>query len=260
MDNFFKKSKEKLFGLKDLPKETLLYRVMPKFLVEIIRKYLRLEIEGLENIPKKGRALLIPNHSGYSGFDAVLLGHEIYHRAKRIPRILTHHLWFLSETTAIPAQKLGFIEATTENGLNFLKKNNLVVLFPEGEKGNFKPTKHKYRLQEFRRGFVRMALQTRAPIVPVLIIGAEETHINLKQLKFTKYLVGSVLPLPLNVLPLPAKWKIKFLEPIHLPFNPEAADDTELVHEIASDIQEKMQEELNKELAKRDYIFANKIY
>ncbi len=260
MDNFFKKSKEKLFGLKELPKETLLYRVMPKFLMEIIRKYLRLKVEGIENIPKRGRVLLIPNHSGYSGFDAVLLGHEIFRRTKRIPRVLTHHLWFITETTSIPAQKLGFTEATTANGLNLLKKNNLVVLFPEGEKGNFKPTRHRYRLQEFRRGFVRMALQTQSPIVPVIIIGAEETHINLKQLKFTKYLVGSVLPLPLNVLPLPAKWKIKFLEPIHLPFKPDAANDSDLVHEIAADIQDRMQEEINKELAKRDYVFAKRIY
>ncbi|MES2767907.1 MAG: lysophospholipid acyltransferase family protein [Bdellovibrionota bacterium] len=260
MSNLFKKSKEKLLELKDLPKETLLYRVMPKFLMELIRKYLRLEIEGLEHIPKKGRALLIPNHSGYSGFDALLLGHEISHRAKRIPRVLTHRLWFITEKTSIPAHKLGFFEATTKNGLDLLGRNNLVVLFPEGEKGNFKATKHRYRLQEFRRGFVRMALQTQSPIIPVLIIGAEETHINLKQLKFTKYLIGSALPLPLNIIPLPAKWKIKFLEPIHLPFKPEAANDTDLVHEIASDIQDRMQEELNKELAKRDYVFVDKIY
>lgn len=260
MDNFFKKSKEKLFGLKELPKETLLYRVLPKLLMEIIRKYLRLKVEGVENIPRKGRVLLIPNHSGYSGFDAVLLGHEIYHRTKRIPRVLTHHLWFITETTSVPAKKLGFIEATMANGLKLLKKNNLVVLFPEGEKGNFKATKHRYRLQEFRRGFVRMALETQSPIVPVIIIGAEETHINLKQLKFTKYLVGSVLPLPLNVLPLPAKWKIKFLEPIHLPFKPEAANDKDLVHEIAADIQERMQEEINKELAKREYVYVGGVY
>lgn len=251
MDNFFKKSKEKLLELKDLPKETLLYRVMPKFMMELVRTYLRLEIEGLEHIPKKGKALLIPNHSGYSGFDALLLGHEISHRAKRIPRVLTHKLWFITEKTSIPANKLGFFEASTQNGLDLLKRNNLVVLFPEGEKGNFKSTRKRYRLQEFRRGFVRMALQTQAPIIPVVIIGAEETHINLKQIK----IMGTALPLPLNVIPLPAKWKIKFLEPIHLPYKPEAANETELVHEIAADIQDRMQEELNKELAKRDSVF-----
>src|SRR5690606_24060997 len=130
-------------------------------------------------------------------------------------RVLTHHLWFISPVTALPAQKLGFIEATTKNGYSLLKKNNLVVLFPEGEYGNFKPSQKAYKLREFKRGFTRLSLMTRAPVIPTLILGAEETHINLRQLKFTKYLFGTVLPLPLNVLPLPAKWKIIFMEPIY---------------------------------------------
>lgn len=251
MINFFKKQKQKIYDLKELPREILLYRVMPKLCLEIIRKYFRLEIEGIENIPKKGKALIIPNHSGYSGFDAVLLGHEIFQRAHRIPRVLTHHLWFFTQATAIPAQKMGFIEATTQNALRLLRKNNAVILFPEGEKGNFKSTAKRYRLQDFKRGFVRMALTTQAPIIPTVIIGAEETHINLKQLKFTKYLIGSVLPLPLNIVPLPAKWKIKFLPPIYLPFKPDAVNDSELVHEIAADIRELIQTEIAKELSLR---------
>lgn len=251
MINFFKKPNEKIFGLKSLDRETLLYRVMPHFLMEIMRKYFRLEIEGLENIPKRGAAIIAPNHSGYSGFDALLLAHSLHREAKRIPRVLTHHFWFLTKTTAIPAQKMGFTEATYENGVQELKKNNLVVIFPEGEKGNFKPTSEMYQLQEFRRGFVRMALATGAPIIPTLILGAEETHINLSQLKFTKYLRGIVLPLPLNVLPLPVKWKIKFLPPVYLPYKADAVNDRHLVMEIASEMQEQMQDALAEEIQKR---------
>ena len=98
-------------------------------------------------------------------------------------------------------QKMGFVEASKANGLNALKKKKLVALFPEGEYGNFKPTTKRYHLQEFKRGFIRLALETQAPIIPTLILGAEETHINLAQLKFTKYLRGMVLPLPLNIIP-----------------------------------------------------------
>ena len=58
----------------------------------------------------------------------------------------------------MPAHKMGFLEATTSNGLNLLKKNNMLILFPEGEYGNFKPSQKRYRLQEFKRGFVRMAV------------------------------------------------------------------------------------------------------
>lgn len=255
MINFFGKPSQKIFNLKELDQETLIYRVFPRLLMEIMRKYFRLEIEGAENIPRRGSGIIAPNHSGYSGFDALMLGHSVFREAKRIPRILTHHLWFLTETTAVPAQKMGFTEATYDNGTKALSKNNLIVIFPEGEFGNFKPTTKKYQLQEFKRGFVRMAIQTQSPIVPTLILGAEETHINLSQLKLSKYLRGLVLPLPLNLVPLPVKWKIKFLNPIYLPYKPSAIDDRDLIHEVAGEIQEKMQDALSEEVQKRDNIF-----
>lgn len=255
MINFFGKPSQKIFNLKELDRETLTYRVLPHLLMEILRKYFRLEVEGFENIPKRGSALIAPNHSGYSGFDALMLAHSIYRDTKRIPRVLTHRYWFLTKTTAIPAQKMGFTEATFENGIKALEKNNVVVLFPEGEKGNFKPTSKMYQLQDFKRGFVRMALQTQSPIIPTLVLGAEETHINLSQLKFTKYLKGTVVPLPLNLIPLPVKWKIKYLTPIYLPYKASAANDRDLVHEIASDIQEQMQDALSDEVGKRENIF-----
>lgn len=255
--NFKFKSPNENFleGLEHLSREQLLYRVMPHFLGEIMTRYFRLTVEGEDHLPKKGRVLITPNHSGYSGFDAMILSHVLHKLTGRSARVLTHHLWFLTETTALPAQKLGFVEATRENGLKFLKRNQQVVIFPEGEMGNFKPSSKAYRLQEFKRGFVRMALMTKAPVVPTLILGAEETHINLKQLKFTKFLRGLVLPLPLNVLPLPAKWKIVFMEPIYFPFPPKCAEDRELVNELAQMVREKMQKALNEELKERKSVY-----
>ena len=254
MDNFFEK-KEKIFGLKKLDRDALLFRVMPRFVLEIIRKYFRLEVEGAENLPQSGAAIIVPNHSGYAGFDAFMLGNEVRNKTGRIPRILAHHLWFIHETTSVPLEKMGITEATTNNGLNLLKQKKMIILFPEGEYGNFKPTRKRYRLQEFKRGFVRMALLTKAPIIPAVVIGAEETHITLSQLKFTKYLVGTVLPLPLNVIPLPAKWKIKFLKPIHLEHPASAADDRELVHRIARQVREMIQFQIDQELRKRRFIY-----
>jgi 1-acyl-sn-glycerol-3-phosphate acyltransferase len=236
-------------------RETLLYKLLPHFFLELMKTYFRVQVEGGEHLPRRGRALITPNHSGVSGFDAMVLHHEIMRAAGRYPRVLTHHLWFLNKTTSIPAQKLGFIEATTENGMIALKKSQLVVLFPEGEYGNFKPSSKAYQLQEFKRGFVRMALATGSPIVPTLILGAEETHVNLSRLKLTRFLRGVVIPLPLNLIPLPSKWKIIFLEPIFLPYDKESADDRELVREIADDIRDKMQDRLNAELKKRDSVF-----
>lgn len=244
---------ERWLGTSD--REKLLYQVLPQFFLELMTTYFRVEVEGAEHVPTRGAGLIIPNHSGVSGFDAMVLHHKITEAAKRYPRVLTHHLWFLTKTTALPAQRLGFVEATMENGLKFLKRKQLVVLFPEGEYGNFKPSSKAYQLQEFKRGFVRMALKTGAPIVPTLVIGAEETHVNLSRLKLTRLLRGVVLPLPLNVLPLPSKWKIIFMDPVRLPFGANAADDRELVRDLAEELQDKMQERLNQELARRGSVF-----
>jgi len=244
--------------IKKVGGEALLYRVMPNFLMELAHKYFRLEIEGLENIPKNGAAIIAPNHSGYAGFDAMLLTHEIFKRIHRVPRVLTHKLWFLTKYTSIPANKMGYIEATTENGLKELGRGQLIILFPEGENGNFKSTKNAYKLQEFKRGFIRMSLNSRAPIIPTLIIGAEETHINLKQLKFGKFLPGISIPLPFNLLPLPVKWKIKFLDPIYPDLPSSSVCDSVLMRKLANEIQEKMQEAINRELLNREGIFIHR--
>ncbi len=255
MFEIFSKSREKIFDLENLEFDKLALHVLPRFLFEIIRKYFRLEVEGIENIPAKGRAIVIPNHSGWTGLDAVMIGNEIFKQRHRVPRILAHKAWFLGDIKMI-SEKMGMIEANFETGVKMLKKNNVVVLFPEGEYGNFKPTSERYHLQEFKRGFVRMALATGAPIVPTLVVGAEESNINLTALKFTKYLKGQIIPIPLNVMPLPAKWKIKFLKPISLEgYSIKDIDNNEVTHEIAHKIQVQMQNELNEVVNNRKYIY-----
>lgn len=250
-----KDDRSKIFNLKDLDTDKLLYHVLPRFIMELMRKYFRMEVEGIENLPKTGSCIIAPNHSGYAGFDAFCLKSEIDKAVDRNAKVMTHHFWFLTETTAVPANKVGFVDATTKNGIDLLKKDEMIILFPEGEYGNFKASTKAYKLQEFKRGFVRLAVYTGAPIVPTIVLGAEETHINLKELKFSRFLRGAVLPLPLNILPLPARWKIKFLKPIYLPYKPEAAKDSELMNELAGDIRERLQSAIRQELGKRKSVF-----
>lgn len=228
---------------------------MPHFLMDLMHKYFRLEIEGIENIPKQGPGIILPNHSGFAGFDAMILTHEIFKNRHRIPRVLTHHLWFKSKATAIPANKMGYVEATTSNGIKELKSNHLIVLFPEGEQGNFKPSSKAYQLQDFKRGFVRLSMQTKTTIIPTLILGAEETHINLKQFDFGDSMGGLTLPLPFNILPFPVKWKIIFLPPIDLPFDHASAHDQKWVHKKAEEIRLLMQEHLDQEIKKRPGLY-----
>lgn len=241
--------------LRKIKNESFYFKTLPNQLLRFLKIYFRLQVENAHLVPKKGSVLIIPNHSGFAGLDALVLNHVLVADIKRIPRVLTHKLWFSTHFTEMAAQKMGFFQATYENGVQFLKRKNAVVLFPEGEDGNFKPSGKMYTLQEFKRGFIRMAIETKSPIVPVLIIGAEESNFNLKKLKLDKFIKGMKIPLPLNLIPLPAKWKIVFLDPINLPYDNSILDDTEFIREIASDIQELMQERMNIEIKKRESIY-----
>ena len=255
MKLFFEPDKNNNFSEKD----RVFKQDIPRFLLEIMRKYLRLEVEGLENVPKKGRALLTPNHSGFTALDAIMIGNELFRARGTVVSMLAHPLWFLSPNIRILAKRMGLVEASKEAGEKLLRKNKQVIIFPEGEKGNFKPTYLRYKLQTFRRGFVRMAMATQAPIIPITVIGAEETNINLTQIKAANKLKGIIIPVPLNVLPLPAKWKIIFLKPVDMSkYTKKDASNKELVYKITEDVKKSIQERIDREIKNREWIYFPK--
>jgi len=216
-----------------LSRQDIAYKVLPSFLLDIVRRYLRITSEGMDYIPKKGPCIIVANHSGYMGFDAVMLGHQIFKKKKRVARIVAHKLWFFRPEISVPAKKFGLIPATYENGLKILKRGEILILFPEGEEGNFKPSRYRYRLRRFRRGFVRLAITTGAPIIQAVVIGAEETHFTLSQVRWARQLFGIIIPIPLNVIPLPAKWKIKFYAPKKLKVDPEKINDIRYINKVS---------------------------
>lgn len=257
MRNFFDRGSDR--DSPELRSDRLYRKGVPLFLLEIVRKYFRLEVEGIENIPRKGPVIVSPNHSGVTALDAVMIGHEILRECGRAVRILAHPLWFVGPNIRVLAKRIGLVEVSKDAGINLLRKRQVILLFPEGEAGNFKPTAERYKLREFHRGFVRMAMATGSPIVPTVVIGAEETNINLSQLKLTRFLRGVVIPVPLNVLPLPAKWKIVFLPAEDMSgFRPQDADNRKLVREVAEKIRARIQVRIDDEVARRQWIYFPK--
>jgi 1-acyl-sn-glycerol-3-phosphate acyltransferase len=250
------------------------FKTATRALMKALRTYFRIEVVGVENIPRRGRVIVSPNHSGYAGFDAVLLGHIILRETGRIPRVMAHRAFFdFSSTIRQVSQSFGLHKASLKNGVEILKKNRLMILFPEGESGNFKPTRRAYKLSHFHTGFVRMAIQSQSTIVPCVIIGAEESHINLGNIDVGKgldkglsrlgldrlgalgklALTGLKIPLPVNLIPLPAKWRIVFLKPVTL----EAREYTEQeIERLAHRIQKQVQKGIHDELKRRPYIYT----
>lgn len=255
MRQLFVQVVEKALKASGHTREELAYKVLPSFILEIITKYLRVNCEGLDNVPAKGPCIIIANHSGYMGFDALMIGHHVFQYTKRIPRIIAHKMWFFNPEISVQVSRFGLVPATVDNGYKILQKGQPLLLFPEGEEGNFKPSRYRYRLRRFRRGFIRLALRTGAPIIPCTVIGAEETHLTISQIRWAKDLLGIIIPVPLNVIPLPAKWSISFGKPIVLEKNPDRAEDMEYVTKLSRHYRKVMQKQLGDRLRKRKTIF-----
>lgn len=228
-------------------------------------RWFRVEAQGLEHVPAKGRALLVANHAGTLPYDSAMVMHAVRrdHPSRRDVRPLVEdtvfHLPFLGPIM----NRIGGVRADPENAERLLAKDELVAVFPEGEKGMGKLWRDRYRLQRFGRGgFVKLALRTRAPIIPVAVVGAEEAAPMLGKVTWFAKNIGipwiPVTPLfpwlgPAGLLPLPSKWFVRFGEPIDLTaeHGPAAADDRLLVNRIADQIRSQIQQMIDELLARR---------
>src|SRR5690606_37850043 len=94
-------------------------------------------------------------------------------------------------------------------------------------------------------------VENETPIIPTVIIGAEETHITLFQIRALRRVIGTIIPIPLNLVPLPAKWKIRFLEPVFIPDGARLCEDEESIHDLCETLQLRIQNAIDEELRRR---------
>ncbi len=238
------------------------------FMEFLYRKYWRVTLTGLEHVPGAGRALLVVNHSGQLPFDGAMLasGIKLEHPRQRLVRTMFAS-WFPSLPFAAPLfVKCGQVVATEDNGVRLLENEELVSVFPEGYKGVGKLYKERYQLARFGRGgFIRMALKTQAPILPVAVVGAEETYMSLAKSDLVAKLIGfpyfPITPTfpwlgPLGVIPLPTKWSIDIGAPIPMDgYGPNADQNLLLVSQLTDQVRGVVQKMINERLAQRKSVF-----
>jgi 1-acyl-sn-glycerol-3-phosphate acyltransferase len=226
-------------------------------LAEVLAHYFRLKVHGVKRLPATGPAIVVANHSGFAGFDAIMICHLLRKYAKRPYKVVAHRAYFdMFQSLRVIARSFGFTEAKLAKAQETLEQNEMLLLFPEGEQGNFKSSWQRYMLRPFHTGFVRLALATGAPIYPCLVVGAEETNFNLGNINLSRFIDHLVVPLPLNVLPLPAKWSIEFLSPIRLDKESKShLNDHDWIHEKTREIQLMMQQKLKRKVRARRSIY-----
>ncbi|MDQ3940941.1 MAG: acyltransferase family protein [Actinomycetota bacterium] len=246
-----------------LAREVLLPLVRPLY-----ENYFRVKTLGIDRIPATGPAILVGNHSGTVAIDAVMVQYAVAteHPQKRVVRNIAADLVFQLPFVGPLARKTGNAVATDEDAYELLRRDQLVGIYPEGYKGVGKGWRERYKLQRFGRGgFMEVALRTRVPIIPVAIVGAEETYPMIADAKFIARTFGfpyfpitPTFPLlgPLGLIPYPSKWIIEFGDPIPTDDYPEdAAEDAMLVFDLADRIRDTIQQMLYRNLNRRKGVF-----
>jgi 1-acyl-sn-glycerol-3-phosphate acyltransferase len=224
------------------------------------RHWFRVETEGIENVPGDGGALLVSNHAGALPPDGPMILQAIRneHPSPRPLYMLGEH-WFKGYPgVSMLVNKLGLVAAHPANAQRLLHdEGRLVLVFPEGQKGSRKLFWQRYRLRRFGRGgFVRTAMRAGVPIVPIAVLGAEEAMPIFAHVPQLQRLTGLVyfpithafpqFGLAAALMYLPAKFKIRFMEPIDLSgYDPDDAEDLALVQGISEQVRTTIQLELD---------------
>jgi 1-acyl-sn-glycerol-3-phosphate acyltransferase len=242
------------------------YQLMEPVLNFYYRYWFRVDVEGIEHVPAAGGALLASNHSGALPPDAPMIMQALRneHPAPRPVYMLGEH-WFKGYPgVGMLANKIGMVAAHPANAHRLLRdEGRLVLVFPEGQKGTRKLFWQRYKLRRFGRGgFVKTAIRAGVPIVPIAVMGAEEAMPIFAHVPLLQRLTGLIY-FPINhAFPhfgllaggmyLPAKFRIRFLEPVRFErHGPDAADDVAFVQQVADDIRARIQDALNGMLGQR---------
>jgi len=231
--------------------------------------WFRAEWEGLENIPANGGALLVANHAAAIPSDAPVIMHGIEEELQRPVYGLAEHLFKSLPFVGTMWSRVGGVAAHPENAYRLLREQRqLVLVFPEGTKGTGKPYSERYQLRRFGRGgFVEIAMRAGVPIIPIAVVGAEESMPTLFKIPALARALGLPYfpvtanqvvfgPLLGSVLYFPAKFKLRVLDPVHfdVPPDQERYSKSRIMDE-AEAIRVKLQESLYEMLRQRQSVW-----
>lgn len=233
-------------------------RSLARSLYSPMYKYwFRVEWEGLEHIPREGGALCVSNHAGAIPSDAPAIMHGIETELGRPVYGLAEYLFRAMPVVGTLWSRVGGVPAHPDNAYRLLHDDReLVLVFPEGTKGTGKHYRDRYRLRRFGRGgFVEIAMRSGVPVIPIAVVGAEESMpILFKSRRLAALMNIPYFPITANTMLLgpaglvtyfPAKFKIRVLPPVHFDVPPDQERYPRArVMEEAERIREQIQEAL----------------
>ena len=247
------------FGVDPFGLDHNMVKKLAPFAMWLYEKYFRCEVFGAKNVPGNGRLLVISNHSGQIPMDGMMVNTAFILEPKQ-PRLLrgmaekwAADLPFINNIFSRSGQVVG-IPSTCKK---LLELEEAVVVFPEGVGGINKLFKNRYKLANFGTGFMRLAMETNTPILPVSVIGAEEQAPAIANLKSVAKFFGlpnlPVIFPQIIPLPLPTKYRIHIGKPMH--FDQNLLGNEEAVNLSVDKVKNKIQKMINSGLKSRQSIF-----
>jgi 1-acyl-sn-glycerol-3-phosphate acyltransferase len=200
----------------------------------------RTRVSGIENVPS-GRVLLVANHSGQLPFDAINIHAAMFFNANppRVVRAMVDRFVPTLPHVGVCFARWGQVLGTSDNCLRLLHDEEAILVFPEGARGIAKPITERYMLKPFGLGFIRLAIETNTPIVPVAVVGAEEQAPAFNVAPLARLINAPafpIMPFPpfVPILPLPTRYHLLFGEPRQL--SGDADDEDEAIAELARQV------------------------
>jgi 1-acyl-sn-glycerol-3-phosphate acyltransferase len=229
----------------------------------LYRQYFRVAVNDIDRIPE-GRVLLVCNHAGQLPFDGAMLSMALLMDADppRLARPMAEYWVSRLPWVSVLAARTGALVGTPENCVRMLDAGACVMVFPEGVRGMNKLYAERYRLQRFGLGFLRLALQTDTPIVPVALVGSEEQQPGIANLTRVARALGMpALPItptfpllgPLGLLPLPVRYHFYFGEPLR--FEGDPSDDDAVIEWHVQRVRHSIEGLLERGLRERKGVF-----
>ncbi|WP_396903702.1 lysophospholipid acyltransferase family protein [Mycolicibacterium phlei] len=236
----------------------------------LVRRYFRAEVRDLNRMPATGGALVVSNHSGGMLTPDVLIFAPAFYERFGFDRplyTLGHYGIFIADIGNW-LRRAGVIEASRENAARALREGAVVLVFPGGDYDSYRST-FSENVIDFngRTGYVRTAVETGVPIVPVVSIGGQETQLFLsrgdslaRRLGLTRARMD-ILPVSFGFpfglsaifppnLPLPSKIVTRVLDPIDVVAQFGADPD---VDEVDTHVRSVMQAALDELATKRRF-------
>jgi 1-acyl-sn-glycerol-3-phosphate acyltransferase len=223
--------------------------------------YFRPRVIGAEHLPK-GRALIVGCHSGVIPYDAACTLVAIHDATGRFSRAIGDNLFGQIGVVQDFLRRQGAVVGRPEVVEQLLRARQYVLVFPGGARDMERPyLTQRYRVLPHRGfapghgGYIKIALRTRSPIVPLAVVGAEEAHIMLANLPPIARAVGVPLfPLLLFPAPLPVKLYVRFGAPIVLPGTPADAQDQQKVDRLNRTVRRRVQQLIDDTVRRRSGI------